>query len=221
MVSTAQTPLSFDSLLKSRHSVVNFDKDVRMTEEDFKRIFELTKLAPSVYNLQPTHYLVITDDEEKEVVRDLNLGQYKIHTASGIVLVMGDKDSLENDAVERIYKPMNQLGMLDDITYSSLLRSIESFTTGLKQDQQELSLELTRNACIHASFFMLSAKYLGFDTCPMHIHNFEELRMMLNIPSNLEPVMMIAIGKSVDKTRPRGYRKPVSEFVQFGKFQEI
>ena len=65
---------------------------------------------------------------------------------------------------------------------------------------------------------MMSAKYYGFDTCPMHIQNIEELRQEFNIPEHLQPLMLITIGKSVDKVRPRGYRKPVAEFVQFNTF---
>ena len=66
--------------------------------------------------------------------------------------------------------------------------------------------------------FMLSAKHFCFDTCPMHVHNVDQLRNEFNIPANLEPVMMITIGKSVDKERSRGYRKPVGEFVHFNSY---
>ena len=66
--------------------------------------------------------------------------------------------------------------------------------------------------------FMLAAKHYGYDTCPMHVHNVEQLRELLNIPNHLEPIMMITIGKSVDKTRHRGYRKPVNEFVQYNGY---
>ncbi|MER2116384.1 MAG: nitroreductase family protein, partial [Solibacillus isronensis] len=57
--------MNFEELVKSRHSATNFIENEQMTEEDFKNIFELTKLAPSAYNLQFTNYLVITDLEKK------------------------------------------------------------------------------------------------------------------------------------------------------------
>lgn len=44
-----------------------------MAEEDFKKIFELTKLAPSASNLQFTDYLVITDKEKKDRVQQVQL----------------------------------------------------------------------------------------------------------------------------------------------------
>lgn len=210
--------MDFEQLVKARHSAVNFEQDITMTEQDFKQIFELTKLAPSAYNLQFTNYLVITDDDKKEKVRELSYGQYKIHTASAVVIVLGDKNSLTAEAASKIYSPLKMLNMIDEVEYDMTLQAIENFQQGLKNNAHGIELELARNVGIHAMFFMLSAKHYGFDTCPMHVHNVEQLREEFRIPAHLEPVMMITVGKSVDRTRPRGYRKPVGEFVQFNLF---
>ena len=210
--------MNFEDLVKSRHSAMNFIENEQMTEEDFKNIFELTKLAPSAYNLQFTNYLVITDQEKKERVKELSYNQYKIHTASGVVIVMGNKNSIEMPEVERIYSPLKMLKMMDEVEYDMTMELIKGYSDGLKNNPHELNLELVRNAGIHAMLFMLSAKHYGFDTCPMHVHNVDELRKEFNIPDHLEPIMMITIGKSVDKVRARGYRKPVGEFVNFNGY---
>lgn len=210
--------MNFEDLVKSRHSAMNFIETEQMTEEDFKNIFELTKLAPSAYNLQFTNYLVITDQEKKERVKELSYNQYKIHTASGVVIVMGNKNSIEMPEVEKIYSPLKMLKMMDEVEYDMTMELIKGYSDGLKDNPHELNLELMRNAGIHAMLFMMSAKHYGFDTCPMHVHNVEELRKEFNIPDHLEPVMMITIGKSVEKVRARGYRKPVGEFVNFNGY---
>lgn len=210
--------MNFEDLVKSRHSAMNFIETEQMTEEDFKNIFELTKLAPSAYNLQFTNYLVITDLEKKERVKELSYNQYKIHTASGVVIVMGNKNSIEMPEVEKIYSPLKMLKMMDEVEYDMTMELIKGYSDGLKDNPHELNLELMRNAGIHAMLFMMSAKHYGFDTCPMHVHNVEELRKEFNIPDYLEPVMMITIGKSVEKVRARGYRKPVGEFVNFNGY---
>ncbi|RHW40148.1 nitroreductase family protein [Lysinibacillus yapensis] len=211
--------MHFEELVKARHSAVNFINDEKLSEEDFKKIFELTKLAPSAYNLQFTNYLVITDEEKKERVKELSYHQYKIHTASAVVIVMGNRNSIESGEVEKIYSPMKMLKMMDEVDYEMTLKTIKDYSDRLKEEPSQLDLELVRNAGIHAMLFMLSAKHYGFDTCPMHVHNVPELRKEFNIPEHLEPVMMITIGKSVDKTRPRGYRKPVGEFVAFNGYK--
>ncbi|RUL53532.1 MULTISPECIES: nitroreductase family protein [Lysinibacillus] len=211
--------MSFVDLVTSRHSAVNFIKEEKMTEEDFKQIFELTRLTPSAYNLQFTSYLVITDEEKKERVKELSYNQYKIHTASAVIIVMGNKNSIELSEAEKIYGPMKMLKMIDELDYEMTMEAIKTYSEGLKGDLNNLELELARNTGLHAMLFMLSAKHFGFDTCPMHVHNVEELRNEFNIPNHLVPVMMITIGKSVDKERPRGYRKPVGEFVNFNGYK--
>lgn len=210
--------MNFEELVKSRHSAMNFIENEQMTEEDFKNIFELTKLAPSAYNLQFTNYLVITDQEKKERIKELSYNQYKIHTASGVVIVMGNKNSIEMPEVEKIYSPLKMLKMMDEVEYDMTMELIKGYSDGLKDNPHQLNLELMRNAGIHAMLFMMSAKHYGFDTCPMHVHNINELRKEFNIPNHLKPVMMITIGKSVDKVRARGYRKPVGEFVNFNGY---
>ena len=210
--------MNFEDLVKSRHSAMNFIENEQMTEEDFKTIFDLTKTAPSAYNLQFTNYLVITDQEKKEKVKELSYNQYKIHTASAVVIVMGNKSSIEMTEVEKIYGPLKMLKIMDEVDYEVTMNTIKGFSDGLKGNPSQLDLELVRNAGIHATMFMLSAKHYGFDTCPMHVHNVDELRKEFNIPDHLEPIMMITIGKSVDKVRARGYRKPVGEFVNFNGY---
>ena len=210
--------MNFEELVKSRHSAMNFLENEQMTEEDFRKIFELTKTAPSAYNLQFTNYLVITDKEKKEKVKELSYNQYKIHTASGVVIVMGNKNSIERPDVEKIYSPLKMLKMMDEVDYETTISTIKNYSDGLKGKQGALDLELSLNAGLHAMLFMLSAKHYGFDTCPMHVHNVDELRKVFNIPNHLEPIMMITIGKSVDKVRARGYRKPVGEFVNFNGY---
>lgn len=210
--------MNFKQLVTERHSAVNFIKDFVMTEEDFKNIFDLTKTAPSSYNLQYTNYLVIMDEDKKERVRELNFNQYKIHTASAVVIVMGDRAGANKENAEKIYGPMKMLNMMDEVDYNTTMKVIENFNAELQTNPANFDMEIMRNAGLHAMLFMLSAKNFGFDTCPMHVHNIESLRNEFNIPANLEPVMMITIGKSVDKERPRGYRKPVGEFVQFNSY---
>ena len=209
--------MDFEQLVNSRHSAVNFEKDFKMTEADFETIFNLTKTAPSAYNLQFTNYLVVIDEEKKERVRALNYDQYKIHTASAAIIVMGNRNAIEQENVEKVYGPMKMLKMMDDQAYDMTMGLIKGYADGLKATNS-VKEELLRNAGIHAMQFMLAAKHYGFDTCPMHIHNIDEVKKEFNIPAHLEPMMLITIGKSVDKTRPRGYRKPVGEFVQFNSF---
>lgn len=211
--------MDFADLVKSRHSAVNFVDTEKMNEQDFKQILDLTKLAPSAYNLQFAHYLIINDEAKKDIVYELSYRQYKIRSASAIVIVLGDKNAITQANVEAVYSPLKMLKVMNDTDYSSVLDMVRDFEKGLLKNPQALNQELTSNTFMSLAFFMLSAKYYGFDTCPMHVHHIPALRKYFNIPSHLEPLGLVAIGKSVDKHRTRGYRKTAGELATFNGFQ--
>ncbi|MNC72663.1 putative NAD(P)H nitroreductase MhqN [compost metagenome] len=76
--------------------------------------------------------------------------------------------------------------------------------------------EAIRNASLSAMQLMLIAKDQGWDTCPMIGFDAKALTESLQISDEYEPVLLIAMGKEdTSKPRPRGYRKPVGEFVKF------
>lgn len=76
--------------------------------------------------------------------------------------------------------------------------------------------EVIRNASLSAMLFMLAAKDKGWDTCPMIGFDPDKVREILNIDEQYEIALMITIGKEKVSSRPpRGYRKPVTEFVTY------
>ncbi|MGV2686352.1 nitroreductase family protein, partial [Clostridium perfringens] len=75
-----------------------------------------------------------------------------------------------------------------------------------------------RNASLSAMLLMMVAKDKGWDTCPMIGFDPAALQKELDIPDAYVPAMLIAIGKEdARKPRPRGYRKPVLEFVSYNQ----
>ncbi|MOA41174.1 putative NAD(P)H nitroreductase MhqN [compost metagenome] len=97
-----------------------------------------------------------------------------------------------------------------DLEVDSVTSFYEVGGDGFKRD------EAIRNASLSAMQMMLIAKDQGWDTCPMIGFNPEILREVLSIPESSIPAMLISIGKEdTSNQRPRGYRKPVSEFVSY------
>ncbi|WP_291639274.1 nitroreductase family protein [Clostridium sp.] len=72
------------------------------------------------------------------------------------------------------------------------------------------------NASLSSMMFMLLAKDLGWDTCPMNYFKSDELSLALDIPENEMPVLMITMGKAEsDSAKIRGFRKPARDFVKY------
>ncbi|WP_291757423.1 nitroreductase family protein [Lysinibacillus sp. UBA5990] len=204
--------MEFSKLIDKRRSANNFLTDIKMTEEDIRPILEDVKLAPSAFNLQHANYIVVLDEVMKEKVREAAYGQYKVHSASGVILVLGDKKAYKNTA--ELSQGMVDLGIIT--TYE--LEEIVAENTHFYEDRGEAFMkdEAIRNASLSAMLFMLAAKNRGWDTCPMIGFDNQKMRDLFNVSEEQEIALMITIGKEKESSRRlRGYRKPVEEFATY------
>lgn len=202
---------AFTDLIQSRRSAMNFVEGVQIPQHEMEEMFSYARLAPSAYNLQHTNYKVISNEGLKEEIRKAAYGQYKIHSASAVILVLGDKNAYLH--APEIYGGLKALGAMTQEAYDAEIDMINNAYTGNEAFQHD---EAIRNASLSAMHFMLIAKDKGWDTCPMIGFDPEAIKNILSLPENMVPVMLITIGKDKKhKIRPRGYRKPVNEFVEF------
>jgi putative NAD(P)H nitroreductase len=190
-------------------------KGIEIKKEELLEMFELLRLAPSCFNIQHAHYLVVKEEKRKELLRDAAFKQYKVHTASAAILVLGDKEAYKDS--DKIYSGMASLGILTEEEYNEMMNSINGLYEGRGTDFQRD--EAIRNASLSAMMFMLVAKDKGWDTCPMIGFDPDKMREVFDIPERFEPALLITIGKEdTKKRRMRGYRKAVNEFVSFENF---
>jgi len=202
----------FEELVQARRSANNFDIDVPISEQELNEMFSLVKFAPSAFNLQHARYVAVTDKDLKDKIYEAANKQYKVKTSSAVIAVLGDLEAYRN--IGPINEGLLNLGVMDqrefDETVNDVTRMYEEGGDAFKRD------EAIRNASLSAMLFMLIAKDKGWDTCPMIGFDPGQLRQALNLPDRYVPVMLIAIGKeNTEKQRPRGYRKPVGEFVSY------
>jgi putative NAD(P)H nitroreductase len=204
--------MDFDTLVKERRSANNFIENVKISKEELDEIFELTRFAPSCFNLQHTKYIVVSDYETKEKLREAAFRQYKVHTASAAILVLGNKDEYLN--AESLYEGMLNLKILNKQEYDATISAIHGLYDSRGDDFKRD--EAIRNACLSAMMFIMAAKDKGWDTCPMIGFDAEAVRKLFSIPENYVPSLLITIGKAdTSKQGVRGYRKFVNEFVEY------
>lgn len=204
--------MEFSKLIDKRRSANNFVEGIKITEEDIRPILEDVKLAPSAFNLQHANYIVVLDEDMKERMREVAFGQYKVHSAAGVILVLGDKEAYKNTA--ELHQGMVDLGIITTRELNELVAENTNFYEergeAFKRD------EAIRNASLSAMYFMLAAKNRGWDTCPMIGFDQQQMRALFNIPETYEIALMITIGKEKESSRRlRGYRKPVEEFATY------
>ncbi|MGG6313626.1 nitroreductase family protein [Paenibacillus macerans] len=205
----------FTAVVKSRRSANKFIPGVEIEDKELNEIFNLTKFAPSAFNLQHTHYVVVKDPALKEKVYEAAAKQYKVKTASAVILVLGKLDAHQDAGT--MNEGLLNLGVLSKQEYDRLV----SDTIGFYESRGEAFMreEAIRSASLSAMQMMLVAKDRGWDTCTMIGFDPGQIRQLLQVPDNYVPAMLIAIGKEdASSLRPRGYRKPVGEFVSYNAF---
>lgn len=205
----------FLTIVKERRSANTFIPNIEIPNEDLNDILNTVKFAPSAFNLQHTHYLVVKDPVVKDEVYKAAYKQYKVQTASAVILVLGNLDAYKDAA--RLNEGLLQLGVISKQEYDRTVEDVTNFYENrgdaFKRD------EAIRNASLSAQLFMLAAKEKGWDTCPMIGFDSDRMRQILHIPENYVPALLLTIGKeNLEKRRPRGYRKPVGEFTSFDRF---
>lgn len=202
----------FTSLVKERRSASNFLEGHPISQQELNDIFELVKLAPSAFNLQHTNYVVVTDEALKEELKIAAYGQYKVSSASAVILVLGDKNAFHDASA--IYEGLLMLGIVNKQEYDLMVEDTVSLYETRGSDFQHD--EAIRNASLSAMLFMLAAKNNGWDTCPMIGFDANKVKSVLNISDQYEVALMITLGKEkVQSRKPRGYRKPIQEFVTY------
>lgn len=204
--------MEFTKLIDKRRSANNFIEGITMTEEDIRPILEDVKLAPSAFNLQHAEYIVVLNQELKEKVREAAYGQYKVHSASGVILVLGDREAYKQTA--HISQGMVDLGIITNCELDNLIDDNTKFYE--ERGEAFMKEDAIRNASLSAMLFMLAAKNRGWDTCPMIGFDQTQMRALFNVPATHEIVLMMTIGKEKESSQSlRGYRKPVEEFTTY------
>lgn len=92
---------SFKDLCTHRRSIRYFD-DRPVSKDDILKLIELARLAPSIENLQPWHFHVITDEAMRSVLMDASCYGNFVEGAAAFIVVTVDR-SLEREATEVVW----------------------------------------------------------------------------------------------------------------------
>ncbi len=75
-----------------------------------------------------------------------------------------------------------------------------------------------RSCRIAAQTLMLSAKAMGYESCPVDGFDFDAVGKLINLPPSHVVAMFVAIGKPTKEPWPRPGQLPLSEIVITDRF---
>jgi nitroreductase len=205
-------------------------------------ILDQTRLTPSGYNLQPVHFVLVTDPGVKRRLRRACMGQQQVEEASAVVVFVSDLHphrgrldailarDLEAGAIDPKYAefsrrvvrltfeggPLGVWGLVKAgvLAAARLVRPmLTPMLTGCQRREWAL-----RQAAMAGQTFLISAAARGLDTCPMEGFDPWRVRRVLGVPRRYLVALVVTVGKAVPHERPRRVRLPLQDLLHENRF---
>ena len=193
---------TFDAI-RERRAVKNFDPSYEFTKQETEQLLDLAMQAPSSFNIQHWRLVNVTDKALRVKLRETAHDQAQVTDGSLLFVVTVDTKAWEKDPA-RYW--VNAPKEAQDI----LVPWISPFYAGKEQLQRD---EAMRSAGIMLQTMMLSAKAMGYDSCPMVGFDFDKVAELIHLPKDYAIAAMLVIGKGTKPAWPKPGFIPKSEML--------
>ena len=183
---------TFDAI-RERRAVKHFDSAHQLTRQETEQLLDLAAQAPSSFNIQHWRLVNVTDKALRAQLRDAANNQAQVTDASLLFVVTVDIKAWEKDPA-RYW--VNAPKEAQDI----LVPWIHPFYSGKEELQRD---EAMRSAGILLQTMMLSAKAMGYDSCPMVGFDFDKVAQLIHLPKDYAIAAMLVIGKGIKPAWPK------------------
>jgi len=195
--------------IKLRRSVKYYDPDHKITDAETEELLSLAALSPTAFNIQNWRFVVVKDTELRQQIRQAAWDQAQVTDSSLLIILCADLKAWEkspNRYWENAPKEVQEF----------ILPAIDGYYRDKDQVQRD---EAMRSCGIVAQTLMLSAKSMGYDSCPMDGFDFSAVAKLINLPSDHVISMFIAIGKATEEAAPRAGQLSLDDVIIENTFQ--
>lgn len=194
--------------IKARRAVKTYDPNFVMPQADETKLFEMVRHAPTSFNIQNWRFVNVKDKSLREEIKKAAWGQVQVTEASLLVILCADVKAW-NKSPERYWADAPQP------VRDYLVPMIKPFYEGREQVQRD---EAMRSVGIAAQTLMLTAKALGYDSCPMIGFDADAVAKLINLPADHAVGMILTIGKAAKPAYPKGGWLAQSEVIIENRF---
>ena len=184
----------FKEIVFNRHSVKEFDPDVKISQEEMLQMIKEATVAPSSVNMQPWRFVVVASPEGKKKLRPLiRFNTRQNDSSAAMVLIFGDMKCYEK--AEEIYSETVEKGFMPEEVKEELMGMfMPSYENASKEKMNDI---VKIDSSLAAMQFMLVARTHGYETNPIGGFEEDQLAEAFDLdPERYVPVIIIAIGKA-------------------------
>lgn len=197
--------MEFKELLTDRYAAKAF-RDEAVPEETMQELLEMIRLAPSGLNIQPWRIKVVADAETKAELLAVAPDEPQIGACSHLLVFCAHTDW--DAQTQKLGRTMKEKTVPDKIW--GIVMGIAAEMA--KEPEDELYAWIVGNVYMAATYGLLGAESLGLDTCPMTHFPAADFCRILELPENVTPVLLVAVGYAADEPKPK-WRYPLSEIL--------
>lgn len=180
--------------IKARRAVKHYDSEFKIPQHDFECLIEHMLQAPSSFNIQHWRVVNIEDRELREQLKEAAWGQQQVVDASLLFILCADIKAWQKTPEQCWQNAPSDVREM-------MLPMMQDFYNEKEQLQRD---EALRSVGIVAQTAMLTAKAMGYDSCPMIGFDQQKVAELINLPDDHLIGMMLAIGRA---TKP-AWSKP-------------
>jgi nitroreductase len=188
--------------IKERRSVKHYDNAHEMSEAEINALLELALLSPTSFNMQNWRFVVVTDPEKRAAIQAAAWNQAQVTEASITILLCANLNAHEDAGRYWVHAPQSVQDML-----VPMIAPLYQNNAQLRRD------EAMRSIGIAAQTLMLTAKSMGYDSCPMIGFDPEKVAEIIELPENHVIGMMLTVGKALKDANVRSGQLPYDEVV--------
>ncbi|MFC1773706.1 nitroreductase family protein [Pseudomonadota bacterium] len=194
--------------VRQRRAVKQYDPEHEMTREEVDQLIGLAKLAPTAFNQQNYRFVLVRDAGLRKQIREAAWDQAQVTDASLLIVICADLKAWEKD-------PSRYWANAPAEVQDYMKSAIDQYYRNREQVQRD---EAMRSAGIAAQTIMLSAKSMGYDTCPMDGFDYDAVGKLINLPEDHVVAMFVVVGKAVQPAKPRPTQLTTDEVVIADRF---
>lgn len=194
---------TFDAIYQ-RRAIKHFDPEHQLTNEEETKILEAAIQTPTSFNIQHWRFVVVRDPALRQRIRtEFGNDQAQMTEASLLIVMTADTMAWAKEP-DRYWQNAPQ-----DVC-DLLVNWMGPFHEGrewLQRDEAQRSIGLAMQT------IMLSAKAMGYDSCPMIGFDIDKVAELINLPDDHVMGPMVAIGKKTKESWPKPGQLPLNQLV--------
>lgn len=178
----------------ARRSVKQFDPNYKFTPDEEKKLLEAAIQAPTSFNIQHWRFVILRDPNlRKKIKEEHGNNQAQMTDASLLILMTADTKAWTKDP-QRYWKDAPKE------VADQLVGWMAPFHEGREWLQRD---EAQRSIGMASQTIMLTAKAMGYDSCPMIGFDIDAVAKLIKLPEDHVVGNMIAVGKGVKQPWPK------------------